>query len=250
MRRYRSSSFFREGLDANAYFRGENPTVSRKTVLRVKKLRRKGSDGRVRSSSALADVVGNRIGSGFLQRLVTQQNQYLLGNGCTLKDEKTKALLGHDFDRLLAEAGERALLQGVCWIYWNCDHAELIEACANALSGFAAVPDELTGQPMAGIQFWQLDAARPLHIRFFEPDGVTLFRKDGDRLITLQEKRPYILRRLTDLNGTRTEAGDPYPTLPIIPLFANSERRSELTPAIRAKIDAYDCIISDLADNL
>ena len=250
VRRYRASAFFREGLDANAYFRGENPTVARKTVLRVKKLRRRDASGRLRSDSALTDVVGNRIGSGFLHRLVTQQNQYLLGNGCTLKDEGTKRLLGHDFDRVLAELGERALLHGVAWLYWNCDHAELLEACADPLSGFVALSDELTGEPMLGIQFWQLEARRPLHIRLFEPDGVTLLRKEGDTLVPLREKRPYVLRRLTDLNGDRTEAAEPWPRLPIIPLWANGEHCSELTPAIRAKIDAYDRILSDLADNL
>ena len=123
VRRYRSSDEFRTALDANAYFRGENPTVARKTVLRVKKLRRLGADGRTRSASALTDVVGNRIGSAFLQRLVTQQSQYLLGNGVTLQDPDLKRMLGTDFDRCLADLGERALLHGVAWLYWNVDHA-------------------------------------------------------------------------------------------------------------------------------
>ncbi len=38
--------------------------------------------------------------------------------------------------------------------------------------------------------------------------------------------------------------------LPLIPLLANGEGRSELTPSIKAKIDAYDRILSDFADNL
>lgn len=71
----------------------------------------------------MKDVVGNRIGSGILQRLVTQQTQYLLGNGVTLPDAAMKRRLGTDFDRVLSRLGEKALLHGVCWLYWNHDHA-------------------------------------------------------------------------------------------------------------------------------
>lgn len=123
IQRYRSSRTFRQGLEANAYFCGENLTVAGKTVLQAAKLRRKGADGRVRSSTVLKDVVGNRIGSGILQRLVIQQTQYLLGNGVTLQDQQTRSRLGTDFDRQLALMGEKALLHGVCWLYWNLDHA-------------------------------------------------------------------------------------------------------------------------------
>ena len=103
---------------------------------------------------------------------------------------------------------------------------------------------------MLGIQFWQLDARHPLTIRLFEQDGVTLYEERCDDLIELQPKRPYIIRRTTTLSGIEEAAGPSWPGLPLIPLWANSERRSELTPAIRAKIDAYDRILSDFADNL
>ena len=37
---------------------------------------------------------------------------------------------------------------------------------------------------------------------------------------------------------------------PLVPLWANEEHRSEFTPSIKSKIDAYDRILSDFADNL
>lgn len=250
IRRYKAGRTFRTALEANAYFRGENTAVARKTVLRAGKLTEHCADGRSRTRPVTRDVVGNRIGASFLQRLVTQQNQYLLGDGCLLRDDALKRRLGVDFDRQLARAGERALLHGVCWIYWNCDHAEVIESCRDPWSGFVALHDELTGEAMLGIQFWQVDAYRPLCIRLFEEDGVTMLRKSGSGLEVIAPKRPYVLVRRTSVLGDEELPAESWGRLPLIPLAANEERCSEFTPSIRAKIDAYDNILSDLADNL
>jgi len=63
-------------------------------------------------------------------------------------------------------------------------------------------------------------------------------------------KRPYIVTLRSDALGDEVLSTANYQRLPIIPLYANTERHSELTPAIKAKIDAYDNILSDFADNL
>ncbi len=247
--RVRRSEAFRLALDAEAYFRGENPTVAQKTILRAGKLETRDAEGRKRVRTQLRDVVGNRISNRFLHRFVIQQNSFLLGNGCTLEDEKLKARLGKDFDRLLARMGEKALLHGVCWGYWNTDHLEPLPLCRDSLSGFLALPDELTGEPGLGIQFWQLAPGRPLHLRLFEADGLSLLRFSGGKTEVVREKRPYLRRRIVSLTEERLEEGN-WPCLPLVPFWGNPEHRSELTPAIRAKIDAYDRILSDFADNL
>ena len=98
---------------------------------------------------------------------------------------------------------------------------------------------------MVGIQFWQVSVDRPMYVRLFELDGVTVFRcRDG--VETVQDTRPYLLYTL---GGAVTGQGG-YDALPVIPLRANADAHSELTPAIKAKIDAYDNILSDFADNL
>ena len=79
--RYRSSAEFRLALEARDYFRGDNVRVRGKTVLRAFKAERRDENGRRRVRAETRDVVGNRIGSGFLFRFVTQQNQYLLAEG-------------------------------------------------------------------------------------------------------------------------------------------------------------------------
>lgn len=245
--RVRHSEAFRTALDAEAYFRGENPTVAGKTILRAEKLETRDAEGRRRVRTQLKDVVGNRIPNRFLHRFVIQQNAFLLGNGCTLEDAALKARLGKDFDLLLARMGEKALLHGVCWGYWNMDHLEIVEACRDALSGFFALPDEMTGEARLGAQFWQIAADRPVYIRLFETDGVSVLKKEGKEIVTVMPKRAY---RMTRLAGGRRIRRENWGRLPLIPFWANPEHRSELTPAIRAKIDAYDRILSDFADNL
>lgn len=235
VRQYRASPGFRQGLAARAYFRGENETVGRKTVLKARRLQYRDRDGLRRSRCITEDVVGNRIAGGFLYRFVCQQNQYLLQNGAVLPPE-IKKQLGFGFDQALEQLGEQALLCGVSWGFWNLDHLEVIEAVRDCLSGFVPLMDEMTGRLRAGIQFWQLEAGRPLYLRLFEESGVTVYRMDKKGGIeTVSPRRGY---------------GRDWDRLPVFPLWANSEHRSEFTPSIRSKIDAYDRILSDFADNL
>ena len=55
---------------------------------------------------------------------------------------------------------------------------------------------------------------------------------------------------ITDAIGERVVGEENYMRLPVIPMYANSEKRSEVTPSIRTKLDAYDRILSDFGDNL
>lgn len=247
---HRRSSGFRLALEADAYFRGENPAVAAKTVLRADKLETRDETGRRRVGTRMRDVVGNRIGSAFLRRFVVQQTQYLLGNGCSLATPELKRRLGTDFDRVLARMGEKALLHGVCWGFWNVDHLEELPVARDPLSGFLAVPDEETGEIRLGVQYWQLSPRRPMRLRVFTEEGLRfLVRREGWTEET-RPPRPYRLRRTVSALGAGEEDAGAWPSLPLIPFRANADSRSEFTPAIRAKIDAYDRILSDFADNL
>lgn len=66
----------------------------------------------------------------------------------------------------------------------------------------------------------------------------------------VQPKRAYVQTTLTDAAGTEITGSTNYTSLPVVPMYANRERRSELSSAIKAKIDCYDRIVSDFADNL
>lgn len=247
---YKASADFRNALTANNYFRAEGTEVSNKTILKAKKIEYKDASGRTRTRSGTEDVVGNRICSGMFFKLVVQQNQYLLANGVTMKDEKVKEKLGKAFDKTLESMGEKALKHGVCWGFWNVDHLEIIEAARDGFSGFVALLDEMTSTPMVGIQFWQIAAERPMYVRVFEPDGVAMYRIAKDKLAEVQPKRPYKINTVTDALGSIVTGEENWGRLPIVPLWASEEKRSELTNAIKSKIDVFDRILSDFADNL
>ncbi|MBQ8556287.1 MAG: phage portal protein [Clostridia bacterium] len=249
VKRYKASPAFQRALEANCYFRGENTRVARKTILRARKIETRDAQGRRRVRSGTEDVVGNRIASAFLFRFVTQQNQFLLSEGVSLPED-VKRRLGADFDRQLEHLGEKALLHGCAWGYWNADHLEVIEAARNAWSGFFPLLDEMSGEARIGVQFWQIASNRPMYLRVFDEEGVTVFIQRGKGLdIAIPRERYRRSLRVDALGEVLTEQGN-WGRLPLIPLMANADGISELTPAIKAKIDAYDSILSDFADNL
>lgn len=249
---YKASADFRYALTAQDYFRGSNPEVMKKMLLKIEAQEVKDEKGRVTHLRKKVNVKGVQIPTNFFRRAILQQNQYLLGNGVVLKDDSQKKQLGVGFDKTLEALGKNAMVQGVCWAFWNNDHAEIIRAAGDAGSGFFALLDEMTGIPMLGVQFWQIDGKRPRYMRLFETDGVTVYKKGKDDAgyTEIQPKRAYKQKIVRDAAGERIIDSQNYNSLPVIPLFANDEKESELRPAIKEKIDAYDRIFSDFGDNL
>ena len=247
---YKSSPDFKQGLVANQYFRAENPAVAGKYLLRPTVVEMKDDAGKVKKRNQKQKIDGNRVFSSFFSRFVIQQNQYLLANGVTLDSEETKARLGIGFDKALERLGEKALVHGVAWGYWNLDHIEVIEAVKDSLSGAVALLDERTSEPAVLVQFWQINGNRPLYVRLFEVGGVTEYCKAEENLEIIQQTRAYVQHTRTDALGTEIVGESNYSRLPVIPLWASEERRSELTNAIKSKIDLYDRILSDFGDNL
>lgn len=249
---YSRSDEFRSALTANAYFRSENEEIAKKYVMQPTRFETVDDEtGNIKREIGEKAIVGARVFSNFFFRFVTQQNQYLLGNGVTLDDARTKANLGLGFDKALEHVGERALVQGVCWGFWNNDHLEAIEAAKDERSGFVALVDEETSEAGVGIQFWRIGDNRPMYVRLFEADGLTVYRTDkGGRLEVYRPKQAYRLTVARDAVGTIVTGEENYGALPVAPLYANGEKRSELTSAIKSKIDAYDRISSDFVDNL
>lgn len=188
----------------------------------------------------------------FFAYFTTQQNQYLLGNGVTWNDEATEDKLGDDFDTQLQRVGKMALVQGESFGFFNLDHMDVF-----GLTEFAPLYDEENGALRAGVRFWQVDAQKPLRATFYEEDGYTNYiwnerqkeagESDGR---VLKEKTPYILKlRSTEADGTEIYDGENYPAFPIVPLWANEEKQSELV-GIQEQIDAYDLIKNGFLNDL
>jgi SPP1 family phage portal protein len=253
---YKHSEDFDKAGIAQRYYEAQNDTVSAKVVLRAttSESEQKTADGKTvkKKGTATEAVPGQRIYSDFFRRFTMQQANYLLGNGVELEDDAMKGKLGIGFDTTLAKIGLYSLVHGVCWGYWNVDHVEILRAYTDKNSGFVALLDELTGEPMVGVQFWQIGDDKPLMARVFEPDGVTVYkmRENASDLEVAQEKRAYKRTYARDITGERLVSEENYSALPIVPLYANDKKQTELTLAIRSKIDLYDIVLSDFGNNL
>lgn len=266
---YKASPEFKTALTAQRYFAGDNDEIKNKFVVQLDSYETSVAVLDPATGEPIPDpatgkplmekrmvkkevkVAGTRLPSGFFFRFLTQQNQHLLANGVTLEDAEAKKRLGRAFDTALSRMGECALVDGVCWGFWNRDHIDVIRAADDAMSGAVALLSEEDSTPRVLLQFWRIDEKKPLHVRVYEPEGVSLYKTDdqGD-LQEVKLRQPYVSVTQRDSGGVFAVEGRSYGVLPVVPLYANPEKRSELTPSIKAKIDCFDRVASDFGDNL
>lgn len=188
-----------------------------------------------------------KLRSNFFNRFVTQQNQYLLGNGVTWTKEDTADKLGKDFDNKLEDAGEKALVHSVSFGFWNLDKLQIF-----SLLEFVPLYDEEDGSLKAGIRFWQIADNKPLRATLYEIDGYTDYKwdKNNPEGIELNPKRAYIIKlKGTDADGMEIYDYQNYPTFPIVCFWGNKYKQSEFV-GMRENIDCYDLIKSGFANTV
>lgn len=187
-----------------------------------------------------------KLRSNFFANFITQETQYLLGNGVTLKKEENKAKLGAGFDTRLQDAAHDALVGGVSYGFWNLDHLEVFD-----VTEFVPLLDEENGALRSGIRFWQVCTSKPLRATLLEPDGFTQYiRRSGEEMMILEPKRGYVAVEATsEIDGTELLAYQNYPGFPIIPMYGNRAKQSELVGQ-REAIDCYDLIKSGFANTV
>ena len=188
-----------------------------------------------------------KLRSNFFNRFVTQQNQYLLGNGVTWTKEDTADKLGKDFDNKLEDAGEKALVHSVSFGFWNLDKLQIF-----SLLEFVPLYDEEDGSLKAGIRFWQIADNKPLRATLYELDGYTDYKwdKNNPEGIELNPKRAYIIKlKGTDADGMEIYDYQNYPTFPIVCFWGNKYKQSEFV-GMRENIDCYDLIKSGFANTV
>lgn len=203
----------------------------------------------------------HRSATNFFKIFVTQLSQYLLGNGAEWGKSGTPDKLGADFDTRLQELGKAALRGGVAFGFFNFDHIEVFQAYDRNKGSFAPLYDEENGSLSAGVRYWQIDASKPLRATLYEIDGYTEFMwtkgvapSEGwtpiDNDTYMKSKTTYILyMRSNEADGTEIYAGENYPAFPIVPMYGNPERQSEIV-GLREKIDAYDMILNGFENDL
>lgn len=242
---HKSTDLYLDAVKAYDYYRQKN-----KTIMEYQKLLYTISGQAVPDNYS----ANYKITSNFFNHFVTQEAQFLLGNGVNWENEDTGELLGDDFDIRLQELGTEALIGGVAFGYWNYDHLEVFH-----LREFAPLYDEENGALMAGIRFWQIDETKPLRATLYELDGYTDFlwtyrrNENGEEETVgevLHDKRTYIqISATSEIDGTEIFDGENYSGFPIIPLWGNPMKQSELV-GIQQGIDAYDLIKSGFANDL
>ncbi len=236
IRDYQASEMYKWAVEGDAYARQRNTTIMRYQKMRY-----------TMAGKAVPDnfAANHKCASNFFSRFIIQENQYLLGNGVTFNNKATKDHLGKSFDTMLQRAGEKALACAVSYGFWNFDHLEVFSALE-----FKPFWDEVTGELKAGIRFWQIDESKPLRFTLYELDGFTEYIKDKDGIRILTEKQSYIKNfKYSEADGLEIRDGESYKSFPIIPLWANIERQSELV-GLKSEIDAYDLIKSGFANDL
>ena len=234
---HKTSKQYHVAVDAENYNRQQNTTIMKYQKFLYKLTGQK-----------IVDTISPnyKMASNYLNRFITQLNQYLLGNGATFTNETTKGKLGVDFDTQLQKAGRSALIEGVSFGFWDFDKLRVFK-----LIEFAPLYDEENGSLRAGARFWQLDNDKPMRITFYEEDGYTEYiYKIGEEIEVIKPKTTYKqIVKYTAVSGEEIYQGENYPNFPIVPFYANPERQSELV-GIREQIDAYDLIKSGFANDL
>ena len=194
-----------------------------------------------------------KLCSNYFNRFITQENQFLLGNGINWTKDDTAIKLGDKFDTAVQKAGRDALIGGTSFGFWNLDHMDVF-----SLLEFAPLFDEEDGSLKAGVRFWQLTPEKPLRATLYEIDGYTDYiwhqrTEDGKVIVDGQiyhEKRPYKLKiKTSKIDGEQIYDGENYPSFPIVPLYGNPHKQSELVGR-QEQIDSYDLIKSGFANDI
>ena len=180
-------------------------------------------------------------------RFVTQEVQYLLGNGVSWNEKGTEDGLGtgtKSFDRQLQDAATMALWGKVSFGFYDKDHVEVF-----SFLEFAPLYDEITGALMAGVRFWQIDPTKPLRATLYELDGYTKYVWGTEDNLD-EPKKGYIQIQATSVaDGSEIIEEQNYPGFPIVPLWGNKEHQSEIV-GLREQIDCYDLIKSGFANTV
>ena len=236
---HKSSELYQTAVIADEYDRHQN-----RTIIQFQKL--------------LYDVTGRavpdnwtanfKMASRFFNRFITQENQYLLGNGITWKNDATRNKLGDRFDTQVQKLGHKALSGAVSYGFWN--NGYLYDF---SVLEYAALNDEEDGAMKAGVRFWQVDSDKPLRATLYEMDGYTDYiwnKRDDEEGQILHAKRPYkYIGVQSKADGFEIYDGENYPSFPIVPMWGNPQKQSEIV-GLQSQIDCYDLIKSGYANNV
>lgn len=245
--KYQSDDMYKTAVVADLYDRRRNPDIEGYTKMLYT------VTGKMVPDRYSSDY---KIGRGFFPYFITQEVQYLLGNGVNWENSETSEKLGTkmaEFDTRLQQLAHDALTGACSYGFWNYDHVDAFTA-----REFVPILDEETGALRSGIRWWQIDSGKPFRATLYEEDGYTEYiwhRRDGHGNFSedgevLRNKTAYIVSVTgTDVDEDKIYHGENYPTFPIVPFWGNKKHQSELV-GIREQIFAYDMIMSGFCNSV
>ena len=242
---FKSSREYSEAVAGEAYYNKHNLTIEKfqKFLYTV-------------TGRQIPDLISAnyKLKTTFFRRFVQQQVQYVLGNGMTLQKPENKEKLGKDFDFKLITIAKKAMTNGRAFGFWNVNHMEVFGyADTPTEPGFCPLYSEENSKLMAGIRFWQRKVGNDMMymMTLYEPDGFTEYKqKENKEPEVVQTKRAYKINRIsTEADGVIEETSENYTDLPIVCMYANDSKESELV-GHREVIDCYDLVKSGFANNI
>ena len=236
IKEHQASIKYRIAEDATLYYKNLNPTI-----MRLQKFIRNAMGQSVPDNFS----PNNKIPSNLYHYFVTQEVETLLGNGASFEKDDTKDKLGKNFDHMLQTAAKHAINGSASYGFWNFDHLEVFDFLE-----FVPLYDEYTGELMAGIRYWQIDASKPLCVVLFEPDGLTEFiREKGKDIEVRIPKRAYKnLKMQSVADGEFMTSMGNYESLPIVPMY--NENKQSAIVGKQNTLDAYDLTLSQMVNNV
>jgi len=258
---YRNSEEYKRAVEEQEYMAGRNVEILK--VMRI-----------IYNMAGLPETdftkhnlkVRNRM----IHRLVKSRCSYSLGNGISFASKKkeivngetrtvdrTKKMLGPKFDRMLKRTAYWAISNGAAYLYvhkgfnkpeWQYTLFKKTE--------FLALYDEETGALRGGVRFWSLDwGKRPITAVLYTEDGYEKYqtpeKKYGISGLALKEPmKPYIETvEESEAFGEEVTGAENLTMLPIFPLYSGENKDGALDN-MKAKLDAYDMILSGFANDV
>ena len=142
--------------------------------------------------------------------------------------------------------------------FWNLDHLEVFPFADTPRSpGFSPIYDRDSGLLRAGVRYWCIidsggtTSRKTERFTLYEQEGYTDYiKREGEDMKPLGERKPYsVTTRANRMGVVESVIGENYPGFPIIPIWANDLKESEIV-GVRPSIDCYDFISSDLAGDI